>query len=136
MTITVSVFGSCRVFTPVNKLARRGLIQTAHRGIEWYTHTTRDALQKLKIVRNQLVIEAEDVPLVAETHAKKWLPENHRKDVFDRTELFVIEACSRKIFARNGIYYQQWCYQEAEKDPEATGVSRERLHAPGRRLHR
>lgn len=127
MTLTVSVFGSCRVFTPVNRLARRGLIKTAHRGIEWYTHTTRDMLQKLKVVRNQMVVAPEDVPLIAETHAKKWFPDHHRKEIFAQTDLFVVEICSRKIFAREGVYYQQWCYQEAEKDPAATEAMRHRL---------
>jgi len=125
MKTTLSVIGSCRVFTPINRLARRGITHTAHGGAEWYTHSTRDVLQKIKIVRNQLIPSEADVPMIVETYPQKWQPSNHHPDFFKGTDVFIVEICSRKIFSKNGIYFQQWCAQGAlnNQGNDATATS-------------
>lgn len=119
--LTVSAIGSCRIHTPIRLLAR-GRIRTDHQGAEWYTHSTRDALQKLKIVRGQLQIPDELVPLIAETHEQKWNPGAHRPDFYGATDVFVIEICSRKIASYEGIYFQQWPARMVMTDPDQHGV--------------
>ncbi|GGC52480.1 hypothetical protein GCM10010994_09410 [Chelatococcus reniformis] len=47
--LTVSAIGSCRVFTPLNLVRRRKEILTGHASAEWYTHSTKDVLQKIDI---------------------------------------------------------------------------------------
>ncbi|WP_423066891.1 hypothetical protein [Devosia sp. CN2-171] len=115
--LTAAVLGSCRVHTPVRMLAR-DRIRTDHEGAEWYTHSTRDALQKLKIVRRQLDLPAKVVPLVVESHAQKWNPARHHPTFYGRADVFVVEICSRKIATNDGIYYQQWPTQMVVREPE------------------
>ncbi len=110
--LTVSAIGSCRVFTPINTQRSLGKINVAHGGAEWYTHTTREALQKLKIVQRKVTVPDELVPLVVETNDKKWHPEAHSPDFYDKTDVFVVEICSRKIFSGSEFYFQQWCVQK------------------------
>lgn len=115
--LTAAVLGSCRVHTPIRLLAR-DRIRTDHEGAEWYTHSTRDALQKLKIVRRQLDLPEKVVPLVVESHAQKWNPGKHHPNFYGRADVFVVEICSRKIAANEGIYYQQWPTQMVVREPE------------------
>lgn len=115
--LTAAVLGSCRVHTPIRLLAR-DRIRTDHEGAEWYTHSTRDALQKLKIVRRQVDVPAEVVPLVVESHAQKWHPEKHHPDFYRRADVFVVEICSRKVATFAGVYYQQWPTQMVLREPE------------------
>jgi hypothetical protein len=112
---TITPIGSCRVRTPVEFLRRRGLVKTRLHKAPWYTHSTRDALQKIKIVKNELILPEALVPLTIETASTKWHPEAHRPDIMDGTDVFVVEICSRKIISVDGIYFQQWCVQEVLK---------------------
>lgn len=115
--LTAAVLGSCRVHTPIRLLAR-DRIRTDHEGAEWYTHSTRDALQKLKIVRCQVDLPPEVVPLVVESHEQKWHPGKHHPNFYGLADVFVVEICSRKVATNEGIYYQQWPTQMVLREPE------------------
>lgn len=107
----VAALGSCRVTRPLARLESRGLIRTIHRDAAWYTHSTRDALQKLDIVCGRRVLDDREIDLVV--HGRdKWQPAAHRPDFFAAADCFVVEISSLKTVEYGGLEIQQWCLRD------------------------
>lgn len=111
--INLSVIGSCRVYSPIE----RGLndnFKIAHGKTNWFTHSTRDVIQKIKVLNNYLEIPEEYVPLVI-NDVSRYFPEFHREDFFIDTDVFVIEISSIQSNYYNGYELQQWCLRDVKE---------------------
>lgn len=113
---SVCVIGSCRVYSPISKAINNYELELSHGKTEWFTHSTRDIIQKLKILDKKMEINKEILPLVI-NDLKKYHPETHRNGFFDSADCFVIEVCSIQSNNYLGTELQQWCVRDLqEKD--------------------
>ena len=104
---SVAVIGSCRVYTPINLMADAGELDVVHHNFEWYTHSTRDAQQKLDIIRCRRTLEDAYIPLVI-SDMRKFKPQTHDPHVLDNAEIIILEICSAQLFLDGGYSLQQW----------------------------
>ena len=107
----VGAFGSCRIMGPLNRLQRTKKIVTRYKNIDWYTHSARDALQKMEIVTGRRTLADHEVPLVAHG-ADRWHPETHHAGIFNDVTCFVVEISSLKLTSYRGLEIQQWCLRD------------------------
>lgn len=105
--VKVAAFGSCRIFTPLARARSQGFIETTHTGIEWYTHSTLEALQKADIVECLRPVPDEIIPLLIDTK-EKHNEEFHTSNKFDDTDVIVLEISTLKKIEFEGWYLQQW----------------------------
>lgn len=61
---SVVVIGSCRVYTPTSRAIGDYKLRLNHGKTEWFTHSTRDIIQKIKILDGKIEIDEKLVPLV------------------------------------------------------------------------
>ena len=61
-------YGSCRVFEPILLLKKMGLIKSTELLGKWYTHTSKEVIQKKKILDCQESITHETFPLMMADH--------------------------------------------------------------------
>ena len=105
--VKVAAFGSCRIFTPLARAQSQGLVQTTHKGIEWYTHSTQEAIQKADIVECRREVPEEILPLLIDT-ADKYHADAHDRDKFVDTDIIVLELSTLKRIQYDGWQLQQW----------------------------
>lgn len=100
--------GSCRVCTPLAHIERSGRIKIGHNDAGWYTHTTKDILQKLSVVTGERTLPSEQVPLIVDG-LHKYHPDKHRPEIFANVRCFVVEVSSIKTRSFRGLEVHQWC---------------------------
>jgi uncharacterized protein YqcC (DUF446 family) len=122
--LTVSAIGSCRIFTPINLMKRRGRVAVRHEGAEWYTHSTYDALQKVDIMNGEKDVPPAIPPLIIHG-VEKFHPDVIKPGFYDGTDVFVVEIASIKDYAVDDWHLQQWCVRDVLKNPEAFPESAE-----------
>lgn len=115
--LNISVIGSCRVFTPIRLMEQRNVISSDHLGLEWYTHSTKDVLQKIAIARKKIVPEEKYIPLLVHGNGQ-YSPEHHHQDVYEKSDIIIIEIASPKLFLVEQMYLQQWCVRDVLASPE------------------
>lgn len=107
----VAGIGSCRICTPLMHIERGGSIKIGHNDAAWYTHTTKDILQKLSIVTGEGGLPVEHVPLIVDG-LHKYRPDKHRPDIFANVRCFVVEVSSIKTHSYRGLEVHQWCLRD------------------------
>lgn len=117
----VSVIGSCRVYTPIERARASGLIEIGHEGSDWFTHSTKDTLQKIEIVNRRALLAEDMIPLVI-NERKKYKIERYRSNFYEGTDVFLIEICSIKLFKLHQLYLQQWCVRDALQREEGDRI--------------
>ena len=114
----IAVIGSCRVFNPVNILSRENKILHHSQGIDWYTHSTCDALQKIDIVKKNIEVPNELLPLLVHTNYG-YDASVFRKDIFDNSDVFIVEISSIKVIKYGFWYLQQWCVRDVLENEDS-----------------
>ncbi len=104
--IKVSVIGSCRARGPVDSLAREGKLWVTDRSALWFTHSTRDALQKIDIVTGRKTLKPSEISLVVRGARNYFHPETHGPAFYKKTDCFVVEICSVRCFESKGLEIQ------------------------------
>ena len=115
--IVISTIGSCRVFRPISVAARRNIIKSNNKGLGWYTHSTRDVIQKIAIERAQFAPSASVLPLIV-YDLDRYRAEDYSEGCYDAADVVVIEICSVKVFENRGVYFQQWCVKRIVENPD------------------
>lgn len=118
--IKLSVIGSCRVYSPIERSVHDNL-KIAHGKTNWFTHSTRDVIQKIKVLNNSIKIPEEYVPLVI-NDVSRYFPEFHRENFFEDTDVFIIEISSIQSNYFNGYELQQWCLRDIKDSSNAFDV--------------
>lgn len=111
---TICVIGSCRVYSPTSLVIDEFPFTLGQGNTEWFTHSTRDVKQKLKILDKSIILDEKIVPLVI-NDMKKYFPDAHKNDFFKSIDYFVIEICSIQSNNYKGIELQQWCVRNLEE---------------------
>lgn len=119
---SVCVIGSCRVYSPVSLAIDNYRFETSHGKTDWFTHSTRDIIQKLKILDGKIKLDEMMIPLVI-NDLKKFHPATHNTGFFDNTDCFVIEVCSIQSNNYAGIELQQWCVRDIQVDGEKSDAN-------------
>jgi hypothetical protein len=109
--LKVSVLGSCRVYSPVTKAIDGKNFRSGHDKTEWFTHSTKDVIQKILILNNKITLPESYVPLVINDQ-RRYFPDIHRSNFFSDTNVFVIEISSIQSNNLNGYELQQWCVRD------------------------
>lgn len=112
----ISVIGSCRVYTPLNKVIESSSFKLCHGKTEWFTHSTRDIIQKIKIVTAEMILEPEMIPFVI-NDLKKFNPQIHKSGFYESADLHVIEVCSIQSNRFSNLELQQWCVRDLKETP-------------------
>lgn len=112
--IVVSVIGSCRVYTPSNYFVESSNVELGHSHSDWFTHSTPEVIQKIRILNNELPLDKNLVPLIVRDYKKKYKPHAHKVDFFKKTDIFIVEISSVRSIKFNGYYLQQICFKEAK----------------------
>lgn len=107
----VAAIGSCRVFTPLGILSRAHKIQPVYETTPWYTHSTRDALQKYAIVNGNLNLTSEEISLIVHG-VDKYKPSEFRSGFYDAADIAVVEIASIKSILWRHLEIQQWCLRD------------------------
>ena len=108
--IKLSVIGSCRVYSPIERSVDDSF-EIVHGKTNWFTHSTRDVIQKIKVLNNSFKIPEKYVPLVI-NDVSRYFPEFHREGFFNNTDVFIIEISSIQSNRYNGYELQQWCLRD------------------------
>jgi hypothetical protein len=105
--LIISAIGSCRVFSPLRCAQIDHGFKIGHGMSEWFTHSTKDVIQKIGVLNGVINIPPELVPLVC-SDLTQYAPNEHRFDFFSGTDCFIIEICS--VISNNiqGVELQQW----------------------------
>jgi len=104
----VTVLGTCRVYDPFEILEKRGLVEVCNSGVYGFTHYTKETLQQLRVMHEELAIPAELQRYV--THHE--LPADAGGNLatvanrLDETDLLVVEISSLKEIEFQGFYLQ------------------------------
>ena len=113
----ISVIGSCRVYTPLNKITDSCPFQLNHGQTEWFTHSTRDVIQKIKIVNTDIALPDSFIPLVINDN-KKYNPGTHKENFYKGTDCYIIEISSIQTNRYAEFELQQWCLRDLKLNPE------------------
>lgn len=106
---TISVIGSCRVFNPIHTTG----FKIAHQYATWNTHCTKEIIQKINIVNQNVLIPTEFdlfINQIGSLDHKKF-----HKDFYKWTHIFIIEISSVKKFMYNDFYCNQWAIRDILK---------------------
>lgn len=109
--IKVCGLGSCRIRGPMRHLQGTGQIYAMDRSAIWFTHSTRDALQKIEIVTGERPLTPEQVPLIVRG-TNHYRPETHNPAFYLNTDCLVVEISSIKCVKYNGLDIQLVCLSE------------------------
>ena len=93
--MNVYVIGSCRVHGPL-----RGRPEYV-KGVEGYTHTAREAIQRIKFVRGRQLIPNEIAPYVFLRDRPPAITPAH-KLALDSADVVLVEVCSEKNVFHDG----------------------------------
>ena len=93
----VYVIGSCRVHGPL-----RGRPEYV-KGVEGYTHTAREAIQRIKFVRGRQLIPNEVAPYVFLRGRTPAITPEHKR-ALDSADVVVVEVCSEKSVFHDGYW--------------------------------
>lgn len=113
----ISVIGSCRVFSPLHKVINSYPFKFNHGKTEWFTHSTRDVIQKIKIVNADIEVPDTMVSMII-NDLKKYNPDSHKPNFYGETDCFVIEICSIQTNLLNNFELQQWCVRNLKINQE------------------
>ena len=97
--IIISIFGTCRVFVPFSLIKDSNLIIN-NTSIPGYAHTTKEILQQLKNMNNELKIENNLVELVSQNGLSKFQNNNSLLE----SDIVIIEVSSLRLIEIDGIY--------------------------------
>lgn len=117
MHYSLCVIGSCRVYTPMSKVDNKNL-SVAHGETEWFTHSSKDVIQKIIILNRLLELDDSIINLVV-NNISQYNESYHKPGFFDDVDLFVIEISSLQSNFYKGFELQQWCVRNYIKNPEA-----------------
>jgi hypothetical protein len=107
----VAGIGSCRIMTPIGIIERQGALKVCHNDALWFTHSTRDILQKIQIITGQKAISDDEVLFVVDG-IRKYRPQKHRPNIFAGVECFVVEVSTIKNLNYRGLEIHQWCLRD------------------------
>lgn len=107
----VAGIGSCRIMTPIGIIERQGSLKVCHNDALWYTHSTRDILQKIRVVTGEVTLKDEEVPFVVDG-IHKYRPNKHRPNIFSAVDCFVVEVSTVKNLNYHGLEIHQWCLRD------------------------
>lgn len=102
-TPVVSVVGSCRVHNPMRALRNVGLINLNNSRLREFCHSPREALQKIRIANNRMVVP-ENLSLFV--NGVEAAESNPLRADFSKTDIFVIEISSLRRLSFQGIELQ------------------------------
>ena len=94
----VTAFGSCRVSYVTNNTRLSDAIT--------YTHTTREVLQLIQFLKGDLKLEPPYSEICFRTGLLRGAPllwEPVFRDLYEQTDVFVVEVCSRKKYMHGGL---------------------------------
>lgn len=100
----ITILGSCRVLEPLRAIRDAGLIRLNNEGITGYVHNTKEAIQKIRLLRGEIALPGHLKPYI-QPDKEEW---GERPVVFDfaRTERFVVEISSLKEVRYKNFYLQ------------------------------
>jgi hypothetical protein len=89
----VAAIGTCRIFLPLRYLEVSNQIVPIADPVRWYTHSIPEAIQKVRIIKGEMAIPPNLVPLLAYevNHFDTTL---FRPDYFGAADIFVTEVSS------------------------------------------
>jgi hypothetical protein len=105
MKITVTAIGTCRVHLPFFRLARRGGISYDQRGMYGRTHTSKEALQILRVMGGDLVLPPELRPFIMSRAHHVNHPKARLNDLTG-TDVLVVELSSAKEIIFREFFFQ------------------------------
>lgn len=112
--VTVSILGSCRQ----ESIKRYYNVTNFHEETSW-PHYTKEMLQIIRYAKNG-DIKQEDANYIFRKCILKYGPLNHSaiKQMFDSTDLFVLEIASRLSYEYNGYYLHHIASENAYGNPD------------------
>ena len=108
--LIVSAIGSCRIFEPIHMTHT----QTDHQYATWYTHYTKEIIQKIKIARKELIIPINFENLILQTGT--LCNDKFHENFYSKSDFFIIEISSIKKFKYKDFYCNQWSIRDILKD--------------------
>ncbi|MFH4486764.1 hypothetical protein WMQ28_12995 [Vibrio metschnikovii] len=106
--MNVMVIGSCRVVKAYRQMLNQKLITTEQNNSYWYTHSTKDALQKISILTGNITLPDSMVDLVIRGGA--YNPESHSPNYLQSFDAFIIEICSLSVTKLNNFICQKHAF--------------------------
>lgn len=103
---TVTVFGSCRVFTPIQILHKAGRLTLGNSEVYGYTHYTTEIIQQIKFISGAVAAPVRLRPYM--NIPPRWQPKPPRpvQEIFAATDLFVIEVSSIRVVRYKAMFLQ------------------------------
>ena len=111
--VSIAGIGSCRVYTPLKILSDGSECNLIHAGNDFYTHSTRDAIQKIGHLTARTEISSELIPLVI-NDMKRYDSSLRRENYYEDADIVLLEVCSIKSNQLDGVELQQWCVRDAK----------------------
>ncbi len=103
---TVSVFGSCRVHTPIQILHKAGQLTLAKSEVYGFTHYTNEIVQQIRLISGAIAAPQRLRPYM--NIPPHWQPKPPRPvaEIFPSTDIFVVEISSIRVVKFKAIYLQ------------------------------
>ncbi len=101
---SVTLFGTCRLHKVEGSNNINELIN--------YTHSTKEVIQQIKFMKGELTIPFPLNIFCFRTSISNSRPIQYRplyKELFDKSDIFIIEICSRKNYKYNNFYLHHLC---------------------------
>lgn len=100
----ITLFGTCRL----DKIAGHNNLNNMLN----YTHSTKEVLQLIRFLRGDLAFPEPYDKLCFRTgivEGRAIRLTDHHRALFDDTDVFVVEICSRKLYTHGGYYLHHLC---------------------------
>lgn len=109
MTPRVTVFGSCRVYTPCDLLQKKGVVRLNQKNIFGYTHYAKEIYQQFEFIAGARPVPARLRPFL--NIPSHWEPPaaaelSHFHSLFSETDIFVVEVSSIREVVFKSVFLQ------------------------------
>lgn len=110
--ISVTVFGTCRIYLPLKKLQYRELISLNNitdSNIRTYVHSTQEIIQQIKLC--QELIELPPLEIAQYIFTKEYSGQKLINN-FDKTDIFFVEISTNKLAKFQGFFLKPYLVEE------------------------
>jgi len=109
--MNITTFGTCRIDGVIGNNNINNLIS--------YVHSTKEIIQLIKFLKGEIIIDYPYNILCFRTaicNNQEIKYNNNYKQLFDNTDIFIIEICSKKLYIHNNYYLHHLCVDKRFKD--------------------